>query len=68
MKVELDRKGLEDLVKGTYPHYYEFDNPLVKKAGHQYTEAYGSTMWHNLKELTEDELMLLYKICKDSWE
>ena len=36
MKIELDRKGLEILVYGSQPYYNEFNNPLVKKAGHSY--------------------------------
>ena len=45
MKIELDRKGLEILVVGSEPDYNEFDNPLVKKAGHDYSDQYGRTSW-----------------------
>ena len=67
MKIELDRKGLEILVKGSQPFYSEFDNPLVKKAGHNYSDQYSRTSWQNLSALTEEELYELYLICRNSW-
>jgi hypothetical protein len=67
MKIELDRKGLEILVAGSQPYYNEFDNPLVKKAGHCYSDQYGRTSWHNLNALTDEELYELYIICRNSW-
>ena len=67
MKIELDRKGLEILVAGSEPDYNEFDNPLVKKAGHDYSDQYGRTSWRNLSELTDDELYEVYVICRNSW-
>ena len=67
MKIELDRKGLEILVAGSEPDYNEFDNPLVKKAGHDYSDQYGRTSWRNLSELTDDELYEVYIICRNSW-
>jgi len=57
MIVELNRKGLETLVKGSSPYYSEFDNPLVKKAGHSYSDQYGRTSWDSLNKLTENELL-----------
>ena len=67
MKIELDRKGLEILVSGSQPYYDEFDNPLVKKAGHDYSDQYGRTNWHNLSALTDEELYEVYLICRNSW-
>lgn len=54
MKIDLDRKGLEILVNGSVPNYNEFDNPLVKKAGHDYSDQYGRTSWRYLRELTDE--------------
>ena len=68
MKIELDRKGLEILVKGSQPYYNEFDNHLVKKAGHDYSDQYGRTSWRNLDALTDDELYEVYLICRNSWD
>lgn len=67
MKIELDRKALETLVKGSQPDYNEFENPLVKKAGHSYSDQYGRTSWGSLENLTDEELYKLYEICKNSW-
>jgi len=67
MKVELDRKGLETLVQGSQPHYKQFNNPLVLKGGHDYSDQYGRTTWRSLSQLTDDELYQLYLICRKSW-
>ena len=68
MLVEFDRDGLEMLVKGSVPNYNEFENPLVKKAGHSYSDQYGRTTWSSLRELSEKELYELYLICRNSWD
>lgn len=67
MKVELTREDLKSLVRGTSPYYSAFDHPLVKKAGHRFAEQYSRTSWDKLDDLTDQELMNLYNICKDSW-
>jgi len=67
MLVELDRKGLEDLVRGSQLYYNEFENELVKKAGHEYNDQYGRTFWGSLSKLTDGELFDLYHICRNSW-
>ena len=67
MLVELDRKHLVHLVKGCGPHYREFNNPLVKKAGHSFSDSTDNTSWSKLHELTDEELYQLYLICRNSW-
>ena len=67
MKVELDREDLKALVNGSSPNFDEFDNPLVKKAGHSYSDQYGRTSWDELNDLTDDEIWELYMVCKNSW-
>jgi hypothetical protein len=67
LKLELDRKGLETLVKGSYPAYDAFDHKLVNKAGHSYTDFNGKTHWDSLEKLTELELYFLYLVCRRSW-
>lgn len=64
MYIELDRKGLEILVEGSRPHYNNFEHHLIKKAGHEYSPQYGTTTWRHLNALTEDELLLVYLICR----
>lgn len=67
MTIELTRPDLISLVKGNPPYYSEFNNPLVLKAGHSYTDCYGRTDWGSLEKLTDNELLELYNICKNSW-
>lgn len=67
MIVELDRKGLETLVKGSAPYYSGFDEMLVKKAGHYYSDQYGQTAWNSLSKLSDEELYPLYILCRNSW-
>lgn len=67
MTINLDRDDLEALVKGTSPNYKAFNNALVKKGGHFYSDQYSRTSWGSLRNLTDSELYELYKICKNSW-
>lgn len=67
MLLDLDKEDLKALVKGRYPYYSAFENPLVKKAGHSYNHQNGTTNWDSLDSLSEMELIKLYKICKNSW-
>ena len=64
MKVELNTKDLQSLVKGISPDYDDFGNFLVKKAGHSYSDQYGRTSWDSLDKLSDDELWALYLICR----
>lgn len=68
MKIEIDREGLEILVKGSEPYYDAFNNPLILKAGHSYYDQYGTTRWEKLHNLTDDELYEVYLICRNSWK
>lgn len=68
MKLELSRKSLECLVSGSVPNYSEFDNPLVKIAGHSYSDQYGRTTWNDLDKLTDEGLYELHLICINSWD
>ncbi len=68
MNIEIDRKGLEILVNGSVPDYNDFENPLVKKAGHDYNDQYGRTSWCSLKNLTDNELYELYIICRKRYD
>lgn len=68
MTIELDRKDLKALVKGSGGAGFGiFNNPLVIRAGHSYSDQYGRTKWGSLDLLTDDELMKLYQLCKNSW-
>ena len=67
MNVDLTREDIKSLVRGTSPYYNVFDNPLVMKAGHRFSNQNSSASWSGLDALTDLELMQLYKICKESW-
>ena len=62
MKIELDRKGLETLVKGSHAPYSEFKNPLLIKAGHSHSDQYCKTSWERL--YTYDVVPLFESIIK----
>lgn len=64
MKIELDREGLKILVQGTQPDYRVFENSLLKKAGHSYSDQYGRNSWSSLDNLSDNELYQLYLICR----
>lgn len=66
MKVELNTKDLQTLIKGSSPSYSDFNNALVKKAGHSYSDQYGWTTWSSLNKLSDQELWNLYQICKNN--
>lgn len=68
MTLELNRTDLLSLAKGSKPYYTAFDNELVVKAGHCYSDQYGTTTWSNLSSLNDEELYQLYIICRDSWK
>lgn len=66
MRVDLDKQDLYALVRGCDLSYAQFNNPLVIKGGHSYSDQYGKTTWSRLYELTMKELWELYQICKFS--
>lgn len=65
-KYQLDIEDLKSLIRGSSPDYSVFNNPLIKKAGHSYSDQYGRTSWDNLNDLSESELLDLYLLCKSS--
>jgi len=68
MKIDLDKKGLIDLVKGTSPHYDLFENSIVKLCG-TFNGSSGTWSWneYELEKLNERQLYDLYKSCRSSW-
>ncbi len=64
MNIELDRIGLETLVKGSQPDYNYFSHPLIKKAGHYYSDQHGISKWDNLRALSDYELYDVYILCR----
>lgn len=66
MIVYLDKADLISLVNGKSPDFTVMDYPLISARGH-YTDAYG-WRWHSLEELTEEQLLEVYNMCKNSWK
>jgi len=69
MNVELSKKDLSALVKGTSPNYDIMENDIVKKCG-SYTGGFCDEWNWNYgfeKTMTEEELYQLYILCRDSW-
>ena len=67
MTVELTRKDLKIMAKGLQANYKIFNDPLVKKAGHSYSDSAGKTWWDTLDSLSDEELWQLFVLCRDSW-
>ena len=67
--VHLDRKDLISLVKGTEPFYSVFEHPLVKDNGDYVGGFVDKWAWNHpkLNTLSNEELVELYYICKNSW-
>ena len=65
MKIEVDKKDLISLVKGSVPSFNDFEHPLVVKGGHSYCDQYGRTSWDSLDSLSENELYDLYIVLKN---
>lgn len=38
MKIEIDRERVKSLIRGSQLNYNKFDNVLVKKVGHKYSD------------------------------
>lgn len=67
MTVELTKSMLIDLVRGTFPNFDLFENRMIAHCG-TYNDNQGWQWYnHNLKLYNEEELMQMYKMCKESW-
>jgi hypothetical protein len=69
MQLDLDKDNLIALVEGSSPNYSVMGLRLVKKHGN-FNGSYGNWSWHSfgLEKCTKQELLEIYKICKDSWK
>ena len=66
MNLNLDKEDLISLVKGSCPYYSLFNHPVVKACG-QYSDNRGWS-WREgeLEKLDENQLFVLYELCKNS--
>ena len=68
MQLDLDKDDLISLVEGSSPDYSVMEHRLVKKHGN-FNGSYGNWSWNSsLGICTEQELLEIYKISKDSWK
>lgn len=67
MIIEVDRKDLEAMVKGTCPSYDVMNRPLIAANG-SYVGGFVDDWKWSLKFNTEEELFEMYKVCKNSWK
>lgn len=69
MKMDLDKKDMISLVKGTAPNLLIMDNPLINKYGN-FRASYGTWDWNYraFDNLSEEELLEIYLTCKNSWK
>jgi len=68
MLVDLDRKALETLAQGSEPNYDIFENPLIKRAGGYHGGFRDEWFWFGWKRFTDEELIQIYELCRDSWK
>ena len=69
MKVELDRKDIIALLKGTEP-YYPIMEKIPKDLGYFVGGFADKWYWNNFSEdckYTDEYLYNLYLMCKNSW-
>ena len=66
IKLKVDKGDLITLVNGKAPNYSVFEEPLVKKCGSYVGGLDDRWIWsfEALKNLSEEELIELYTICK----
>lgn len=64
MNIDLDKKDLIALVRGSDPDYGIMEEPLIAKAGRYVGGFTDSWQWGNLEQLTEIELEQIYLRCK----
>lgn len=70
MTINVGREDIVRMVLGTAPHYTVFDNDLVKRCGSYIGGFHDGWAWdlNSLDDLTNQELIDLYDICKNSWK
>jgi hypothetical protein len=70
MMIDLNKRDIVSLVMGTSPSYSAMDHPLVKATGRYYGGFSDEWVWdqRKLTEMSESDLLKIYRICLDSWD
>ena len=70
MNIDLDKKGLVSLVMGIEPYYSAMEHPLAALCGRYIGGFHDKWVWTKslLEGLSEEELLALYTVCRESWE
>ena len=63
MKIELTKRDLINMVRGTEPSHSIMNHPLIIKAGYFIGGFRDEWRWKDLNKLTEEELYQVYKLC-----
>jgi hypothetical protein len=69
MTVELDRRDIESLVRGTSPYYSLFEDTDIKRMG-RFTGGFCDRWDWNYTfpyDITDEQLFIVYQKCRDSW-
>ncbi|GEP65481.1 MULTISPECIES: hypothetical protein [Clostridium] len=68
LKLDLDKKDLISLVKGTDPNLNVMEHPKISCCGNYRVQ---NSRWdwnqHVFEKYTDEEIYEIYKICKNSW-
>ena len=64
--IELDRRDLEALVNGSFASYKAMEFKLVKDNGYWTGGFVDEWTWSIKKETTDQQLIDIYKICKET--
>lgn len=69
MLIELDKEDAISLVKGTSPNYEIMSHPTIRQFGTFY-DYQSRWEWNtsSLSNLKVDQLLYIYRICKNSWK
>jgi hypothetical protein len=70
MLLNLKKKDLISLAKGTPPNYDVMKNPLIAPNGYYVGGMHDEWKWNYgaFQDNTMEEVLEAYKICKESWE
>lgn len=66
MTYELDKEDIMAMVRGVTPSYDAIAHPVIQKAGKMWGGHSETWEWGDLSTFSEEELMWIYSLCKQS--